>query len=317
MAQHAIQLDDTVGEAYAILGFSQLAEYKMQAADQTFRRAVAFSPNYSMARIQYSVLLIVLGEYDRAVSEAHRAVELNPLAPFEKCNYMWILYQAGRLMEAAALTRQIAEDFPEFSHNLGAGGWVLRSIGELNDSLEFAERAVKFSPQTPWLICNLAATYAKLGDHEQALKLLHEIESSPATARSSPYVQAIAYIALGDPETAFAKLEIAYETRDVWLLWISSDAEVESLRNDVRYKDLLRRINPISKPEKTIHQSNIPTKIYTAEELKGTKKETELEANKPSFFYRHRYKFIFTGVFILLILISYAMGIVSVKVGND
>jgi hypothetical protein len=72
---------------------------------------------------------------------------------------------------------------------------------------------------------------------------LHEIESSPPTANISPYTQAIAYTALGEMETAFAKLEIAYETRDVWLLWLSSDSEIAFLRDDPRYQDLLCRIN--------------------------------------------------------------------------
>lgn len=255
MARHAIRLDNTLGEAYSILGFTQLSEFELQTADETFRRAISLNPNYPMAHVFYAVLLIVLGETDRAISEARRAMELNPKAPFEKSHYVWILYQAGRLTEAAALTKQVSEEFPEFSHNIGVSGWVLRSIGELENSLAYAKRAIELSPNTTWLIGNLAATYARLGDREKARELLREIENSPATADSSAYSQAIAYAALGDKETAFAKLEIAYETRDAWIIWLASDAEAAPLRDDPRYLQLMQKTNLSLMPDATIPQS--------------------------------------------------------------
>lgn len=322
MARHAIELDDKLGEAYSILGFTQLTEFELQRADETFRRAISLNPNYPLAHVFYSVLLVVLKENDRAISEAVRAIELNPRAPFEKNHLMWILYQTGLVTEAAKMTKEIACEFPDFGHNLGSGSWVLRSVGELDTSLEFARRAVQVSPDTPWLTCNLAATYAKLGKLDKAVKLLRKIESSPDSAQSSPYAQAIAYLSIGDKETAFARLDLAYETRDAWVAWLASDAETEPLRDDPRYLELIQKIYPLQKTDETIHQSQIPTKTFAADELKGAKSEerkyeTKVDGPKPGFFYRHRFKFATVAVLSVLAIIAYATGIMTVRFDSD
>jgi len=49
---------------------------------------------------------------------------------------------------------------------------------------------------------------------------------------------------LGEEDKAFAELEEAYRQRD-WRMsaQLRTDLTIESLRNDTRYKDLLRRMN--------------------------------------------------------------------------
>ena len=50
------------------------------------------------------------------------------------------------------------------------------------------------------------------------------------------------YIGLGDNEEAFAWLEKAYSERSLWLPFLRVDRKFEPLRDDPRFKDLLRRM---------------------------------------------------------------------------
>ena len=258
LAERAIEIDDTLGEAYTILGFAYYADYDVKNIEKNLRRGIELNPNHSLGRIWYSVFLNSQGKSEEAIAEAKKAAELNPLSCFDQQHYAWILYQNKRFDEAIERTRRTIDNDSNFSHSLGVYGWILRRAGRTEESLAAAKRAVELSPESPWLMCSLAASYVQSGEIETARKLLRELENSPTEKYVSPFCLAIVYCYLGDKERAFALLEKALATRDIWLLWISSDAQIEPLRSDKRYHDLLRRMgNPLAEPEDIKEQIRI------------------------------------------------------------
>jgi hypothetical protein len=64
--------------------------------------------------------------------------------------------------------------------------------------------------------------------------------------RSQAYVPlshlARIHAALGENDQAFAWLDKAYEERDVWLIWLTTEPMWDSLRSDPRFSALLRRL---------------------------------------------------------------------------
>jgi hypothetical protein len=56
------------------------------------------------------------------------------------------------------------------------------------------------------------------------------------------YWVAIVYAALGEKEAAFAELEKAYQAHDWFIQRINSDPFMDPLRDDPRFKDLVRRL---------------------------------------------------------------------------
>ena len=50
------------------------------------------------------------------------------------------------------------------------------------------------------------------------------------------------YAQLGDKDNAFLWLERAYENRDFFLTFVKVDPQMDPLRSDPRFKDLLTRI---------------------------------------------------------------------------
>jgi len=57
-----------------------------------------------------------------------------------------------------------------------------------------------------------------------------------------PYNIATVDAALGDKDEAFAWLDRAYADRSFYLTWIKVDPQMDSLRLDPRFADLMRRV---------------------------------------------------------------------------
>ena len=56
------------------------------------------------------------------------------------------------------------------------------------------------------------------------------------------FLLAIVYACLGDRDRAFQWLEVAYKQRDTFLPWLKVDPELDPLRGDPRFDDLVRRV---------------------------------------------------------------------------
>ena len=87
----------------------------------------------------------------------------------------------------------------------------------------------------------IAYAYAKQGkrtDAEQQLSLLRDLGK---TRYIRPYYVAGIYAALGDKDKAFAELERSLAERDCYLSRISVDPTIDTLRDDPRFKEVLKR----------------------------------------------------------------------------
>ena len=58
----------------------------------------------------------------------------------------------------------------------------------------------------------------------------------------APFDIAVIYAGLGAKTPTFEWLDKAYEDHSTWLSWIKVDPRFDSIRDDPRYRDLLRRM---------------------------------------------------------------------------
>jgi len=80
-AAKAIELDPTLAEPHATLGFTAwLLDWDKVEAEKEFRRAIELNPNYPTAHHWYSRYLRGRGRLDEAFREIKRAEELDPLS---------------------------------------------------------------------------------------------------------------------------------------------------------------------------------------------------------------------------------------------
>lgn len=78
-AQKAIELDDSIGEAYASRGWSKYTyDWDWSGAEADFQKAIERSPNSALSHLYYGNFLRAMGRYDGAVERLEKSISLDP-----------------------------------------------------------------------------------------------------------------------------------------------------------------------------------------------------------------------------------------------
>src|SRR5881398_1094724 len=82
MANKALELDPTLGEAYNPLAAAKLYYRRdWPAAERDFRHGLELSPNFAEMHAHYAICLLLFGRNEEALAEMQRALDLDPLSP--------------------------------------------------------------------------------------------------------------------------------------------------------------------------------------------------------------------------------------------
>ena len=145
-----------------------------------------------------------------------------------------------RYDESMAQHKKTIELDPGFARAHRTLAEVYRVKGDHANALE--ERAKFFDligqSQNAGLI---RATFAKEG-WVGFLRLV-VADNSPLRDSNNNWVIAKAYLDLGERDKAFAELNKAYEKHVSSLCWLKVEPQLDPLRSDPRYQELLRKMN--------------------------------------------------------------------------
>jgi len=239
----ALELDDSIGEAYDTLGLmSWRFDWNWEAAERNFNRAIALAPSYSCAHEDRAVYLSFLGQRAEALAEIEKSNSIDP-GPSSAMTESAAQYQM-RNYEALvdASRREVAANPNEWTghYNL-AVGYV--GTGKLLEAISEYQKAVEISDGNPDAVASLAHAYAVIGRRAQAEKILHDLEHKSKSVYVSPYTFATIYAGLGEKDRAFEFLEKAYQQRSLDIPWhLKADLRIDNLRSDPRFQDLARRV---------------------------------------------------------------------------
>src|SRR5215469_16445875 len=111
-ASRAIELDDTLAEAHASLGYVALTfDWDWARAEHEFRRALELNPSSPSAHGGYSqYLLFVAARPDQSMQEMQQAYALDPLLPQVHGSQAWFLFLARRYRESIEAARKVGHD---------------------------------------------------------------------------------------------------------------------------------------------------------------------------------------------------------------
>ena len=244
-ARKALELDDTLAEAHTSLG-QVLLFYDLDFAGSTmeFERALSLDPNYATAHHWYGGggPLLALGQFDRAIKEGKRAVELDPLSLINNADLGWLYFNARRYNEAEAQARKTLEMDSHFYLAHYYLGEVLQLKGQLTEAIAEYKKAAELDDD-PFVLGLLAQAYAKLGQRDEALKMLGQLQELATRRYVTSYSFALVHIALGEKDKAIDWLERAYRDRagpDIALIKV--DPFLDPLRGHPRFEALVQKI---------------------------------------------------------------------------
>jgi TolB-like protein/Tfp pilus assembly protein PilF len=242
----ALELNETLGEAHASLGFFKfLYDWDFQGAEDELKRSVALSPYYAEAHHWYAIYLANMGRHDEADEQASRAIELDPLSLLMNMTPALNFYLAREYDKAFEQLGKVIEMEPNFVAGRSVMGNVLLQMGRWDEALAEYRHVLDLIKGAPAVEVSVKAlmahAYGRWGKRHEAFELLEEVT---VAGSASPYSIAGIYAALGDRDSAFAWLNKACEQRDVQLVSLKVDPTLNGLRQDQRFQKLVKRIEP-------------------------------------------------------------------------
>jgi tetratricopeptide (TPR) repeat protein len=166
----ALELDDQLGEAYAIRGVIQWMKYDDPlAADMAYQRALELNPNYATTHQWYGTFLSNQGRTEEALAQRRKAQELDPLSAIINLVTGNTLRDLGRFDEALAVYKTVIEIDPAFANAYERIGEIHRYVfGQLDEAVVWQRKGISLDPGEPWGSIFLGFIYLDLGDPDRA-----------------------------------------------------------------------------------------------------------------------------------------------------
>jgi TolB-like protein/tetratricopeptide (TPR) repeat protein len=257
-AEKALALDNTLSEAHASLGLLlatlSTSGINLRESEREFERAIALNPNYAPAHHWYGFgVLLPLGEFDRAIAEVKRALELDPFSAIMNANLGFCYLYARRYSEAIAQFRKAAELDPSSpAPHLGLGeayelsGQREQAITEYERAGNLFSQLTHIPPTSDNFLPSLAGRYVLKGERAKALQLLDHYKGPTQRGAAPDFAVALDYVRLGDNNKAIDWLERSYQNKEPGFLEdIKVNPLLDPLRGDPRFEALVEKIVPL------------------------------------------------------------------------
>jgi len=243
----ALKIDETLGEAYATLGYiSGFYEWNWKEAENYFQRAFELNQNYPTAHQWYALSCASLGLVNRAHNHIAQAKELDPLSMVLNVANGIIYYHSHDFnMAIKQFQKALA-----INRNLGSVNFWLgiiyiqkrmydEAVREFKNMLSIDNQDSSYQKY----VSRVEDTYKKSGIEGVISWLKDEGDSLDEEIYNRPFRQVVYNTILGDKEKAMEWLEKAVEMQLPRITFaISSDPVLDPLRKDPRYTKALERM---------------------------------------------------------------------------
>src|SRR5688572_10236756 len=244
-AQQALEIDPSLAEAHTFLAYSLVIyDWNWAEAERSFKRAIELDPNNSAAHFRYGqIYLAPRGRLDEAIVEIKRGLDLEPLDINMGSVLAWaylVVGQDDKALEQARKTHDLEPSHP-------VGRWMLsqayNSKGMYEHAISLNEQWLQTDPSNQFALRDAGIAYAKAGRRDKAEEMINRFREVAKNQYVPSCRIASIYAALGDKDKAFEELDKAFEARDWELFRMNADRYFIPLRDDPRFKEMLKRMN--------------------------------------------------------------------------
>jgi len=234
----SIELDPTLAESHTSLAAIKLIyDRDVFGAEREFKLALRLNPNYSHAHDGYAHCLLEMNQIDDSLTECKSALELNPYDLEINQHLGWYYLNARQpdlAIEQLMKTLEMGENFYRARILLGIA-YVQKKL--FSQAIDEFIRACEVE-KTPVLSGFLGNAYA-MAERKEALEILDELLEQSKYSYVPPYSIALVYTGLGKRDEALDWLQKAFVEHSRWHGWLSITPELDSLRSDPRFTELL------------------------------------------------------------------------------
>ena len=244
-ATKALSLDSTLAEAWTTIAFIKLGfDFDWKGAKLDFEKAIQLNPNYAVARQFYGGMLVWQGEKNSGLLELKRAIELDPLSLaihwFLALNYYYARDYNNSLLEfQKTLTIN-----PKYELALRGIGDTYLAMGNYNKAIDQLEQlsAIPNVADRTNLLLDISYAYALSGNMVKARQV--KDQAMEIKLLNSNYFLAKICVAEKKYEEAINNLSKAYSLKEFHVRFMKVDPAFDPIRNDNRFKLILKKIWP-------------------------------------------------------------------------
>lgn len=237
-ADRALVIAPQLGSAHAALSAIEQSRLDFSSALHHLRRAQELSPENPIVTGQAILFLPYIGGQQEALRLADRSIALDPLNGRGYRRKASVLYVSRQYAAAISEARKAISMQPE---NVTPNMYVGFSLLLLDRPTE-AQAAFRALPDgDPFRLTGEALAAARTNDAASAERWAAELWNEYGAAFS--YQQAQIRAQMNQRDRAFTELGNAFVARDSGLGYLTTDPFLDPLRSDPRYTALLKRLN--------------------------------------------------------------------------
>lgn len=239
-----LRVDSQITEARVYMVRIYLAQGERQKAYRLIAELRHEAPNDANVHFYSGMLYRLAGEYDRSLQSWDSLQRLDPSASIvASYNRARIFMYQGRFGDAMLELDRGAATEPDHPIIKTFRAVALFRQGYWLDAANVLREVLAHHPEMDGIRPLLAMTLSAMGEHEAArAQLTERVKEVAALDHDVPYWLASAYVMEGDSDEALKWLEKAVALGNWNYQWFEVNPIWEKLRDDLRFKGLIRRI---------------------------------------------------------------------------
>jgi adenylate cyclase len=232
-----------LAETYALqVIYYEGSDAEREAADAASEKAVALAPDRGDAHAARGIAHLASEEYEDAVIECDRAIELDPSLWKAYYNYARASYHQGEMAKALRLFEKAGEiNDSDYQSPLLAAP-IYKRLGDMESSEKSAREGVARAetfledhPDNHRAFYLGAGALLDLGERERAVEWAQKALAIDPSDPSIRYNMGCFYAKAGEIDQAFEYLQDSITSKS----WIEHDPDLDPIREDPRYQKLL------------------------------------------------------------------------------
>ena len=240
-AERALQLDPDLPEAHVGLATALSAHYwEFEKAAHHYRRALELNPSHADAHRMYAEYLRFQGLFDEALQETREAEALDPLSSAPRIGTGIVLYWSRQYDEAITEWLRLIDVNPRFSYAyfyLALAHVQKRDYDKALEALSLPAAGGGLQQDTV-----KGYIYAVTHRHDEARRVLGKLQQLARDRNISPWHAAIVHLGLGEHDRALDLIEQAYRARDWQVRMLPVEPLLDDLRSYPRYRELADKV---------------------------------------------------------------------------
>jgi serine/threonine protein kinase/Flp pilus assembly protein TadD len=257
MFARAIEIDPNFVLAYAgtadcssfLYMYWDASQANLEQADAASRKALELGPQVAEAHTARAVAHTLSNRYEEAQREFDTAIQLDPKLFEAHYFYARACFQQGKLAEAAVRFEQASAVRPEDYQSAGLLSMTYTGLGRHLEAdaarrrmMQVVEKHLELNPDDARAWYYGAIALARLGEREKSREWVDRALSLDSEDSSVLYNVGCAYVLLDETDLALDCLEKAVQNGFGHREWIENDPDLECLRDQPRFRELLSRM---------------------------------------------------------------------------